>query len=149
MGGADAALDEVVDGVANGTGTWREIRARAERQPGLELGPGRVRDSDRDRQDSGVERGVAEYALHLRALDIPGRRKRHGAAAHEQCAHCSTGDGAEEVKVSLLEVEVDRVSFQHEILHFCDAIAAWGQTPQLIEHRLVVICDPPGGTLPA
>jgi len=35
----------------------------------------------------------------------------------------------------LLEVEVDRVSLQHEIVHFCDAIAAWSQAPQLFEHR--------------
>jgi len=47
----------------------------------------------------------------------------------------------------LLEVEVDRVSLQHEIVHFCDAIAAWSQAPQLFEHRLVGVRDPRVGSL--
>src|SRR5439155_25420740 len=89
-----------------------------------------------------VERGIAEHAPQLRALDVPGRCKRHGAAADEQRTHRSTGDGAEEVELPLIEMEVDRVPLQYQIVHGRDAIPAWGQAPQLIEHRLVGVRSP-------
>src|SRR4029077_4991372 len=119
----------------------------AERQPALELGRRRVREHEGDRRDWYIERGIAEYVRQLRALDIPGRRKRHGAAADEQRTHRSTPDRAEEVKLPLIETEVDRVPLQYEIVHGRDAILAWGQAPQLLENRALGTRAPRVGSL--